>query len=112
MNRNIIFKKLIVLLISVLLFGLFTGCSLVIVPGPGLTGTVNINIFNDNWKYDIYLDSYASFLGTTNFYGQTTFYNVPTGNHTFIAEDINGWYYGQKTQYIHTGINNVNIFVY
>jgi hypothetical protein len=112
MIKNINFKKFIVLLIFVLLIGLFAGCSLIVIPGPTLTGTVNINIVNDNWKYRIYLDGYSNLLGTTDYYGQKTFYNIPTGNHTFYAEDISGFYYGQTTEYIHTGINNVNIWVY
>ena len=112
MRKKILLKKSIIVLIFVLVIGLFAGCSLIVFPGPGLSGTVNIIIVNDNWKYRIYLDGYSNLLGTTDYYGQKTFYNVSTGYHTFYAEDIDNWYSGQKTQYIHSGTNNVYIWVY
>jgi hypothetical protein len=96
----------------VAILGLFTGCTVFLIPTPGQTGTVHINITNSDWYYDIYLDSYSNYLGTTNIYGQKTFYNVPTGYCTFYADDVDGWYSGQRTQYIHSGTNYVNIQVY
>jgi len=111
MRNSTFFKKSILIISLTLLLGLFAGC-LIIIPDIGQTGTVYINITNSDWFYDIYLDSYSNQLGTTNVYGQKTFYNVPTGYRTFYAEDVDGYYSGQKTQSIHTGSNYVNIQVY
>ena len=94
------------------MLGLFTGCTVFLIPDPGQTGTVYINITNSDWYYDIYLDSYSNYLGTTNVYGQKTFYNIPTGYRTFYAEDVDGFLFGQKTEYISPGSNYVNIQVY
>ena len=93
-----------------MILGLFAGCA-IIIPVPGGTGTVNIKI-NDNWRYHIYLDNYSNFLGTTNYDGEKTFYNVSTGLHTFYAEDVDGFMSGQKSEYISSGSNYVNIQVY
>jgi len=111
MRKSTLFKKIILIISITLILGLLAGCS-IIIPVPSGTGTVNINITNDNWKYRIYLDSYSYLLGTTDYYGQKTFYNISTGSHTFYAEDVSGFYSGQKTQYIHSGTNNVSIQVY
>ena len=108
MKKSRLFKKSILILSLVLVLGLFSGCIIII----SETGTVHINITYSDWYYDIYLDSYSNHLGTTDVYGQATFYNVPTGFHAFFAEDIDGWYSGQKTQYIHSGTNSVDIKVY
>ncbi|MEA2021639.1 MAG: hypothetical protein U9N08_04110, partial [Candidatus Caldatribacteriota bacterium] len=111
MKKSTLFKKTILIISLTLILGLLVGCT-IIIPIPSETGTVHVNIYNDNWKYRIYLDSYSYLLGTTDYYGQKTFYNVSTGYHTFYAEDVSGFYSGQKTQYIHSGTNYVNIFVY
>ena len=111
MKKSTLFKKSILIISLTLILGLFAGC-LIITPGNGQTSTVYINITNSDWYYDIYLDSYSNYLGTTNVYGQKAFYNIPTGYRTFYAEDVDSWYSGQKTQNIHTGSNYVNIRVY
>ena len=112
MKKSTLFKKSILIISLTLILGLFfAGCT-IIIPDTGQTGTVYLNITNSDWYYDIYLDSYSNYLGTTNAYGQKAFYNVPTGYRTFYAEDVDGWYSGQKTQSIHTGSNYVNIQVY
>ena len=111
MKKSTLFKKSILIISLTLILGLFAGC-LIITPGNGQTGTVYINITNSDWYYDIYLDSYSNYLGTTNVYGQKAFYNVPTGYRTFYAEDVDGYYSGQGTQYIQSGSNYVNIQVY
>jgi len=112
MRKSILFKKSILIIIIVAMLGLFTGCNIYLILNLGQTGTVHINIANSDWYYNIYLDSYSNYLGTTNEYGQETFYNIPTGYRTFYAEDVDGWYSGQRTQYIHPGSNYVNIYVY
>ena len=110
-EKSTLFKKIILIISLTLILGLLAGCA-IIIPVPGGTGTVNINITNDNWKYRIYLDSYSYLLGTTDYYGQTTFYNISTGYHTFYAEDVDGFMSGQKSEYISSGSNYVNIQVY
>jgi len=112
MRTSILFKKSILIIIIVAMLGLGTGCTIFLIPTPGQTGTVHINIANEDWYYDIYLDSYSNYLGATDVYGQKTFSNVPTGYRTFYAVDDTGLYSGQKTQYIHSGINFVDIYVY
>ena len=112
MQKSILFKKSILIIIIVAVLGLFTGCTVFLIPTPGQTGTVHINITNSDWYYDIYLDSHSNHLGTTDVYGQKTFYNVPTGYHTFYAEDDTGLYSGQKGKNIHSGTNFVDIYVY
>ena len=110
MKKSTLLKILLIVSFALIL-GLFTGCT-IIIPDIGQTGTVYINISNSDWYYDIYLDSYSNYLGTTNVYGQKTFYNVSTGIHTFYAEDVDGYFSGQKYQNIHSGTNYVNISVY
>ena len=112
MKKLTLFKKSILIIIMIAILGLGTGCTIFLIPTPGQTGTVHINITNSDWYYDIYLDSYGNYLGTTDVYGQKIFYNVPTGYRTFYAEDDTGHYSGQKTQYIYSGTNYVNIQVY
>jgi len=111
MKKSTLFKKSVLIFILALILGLFVGCT-IIIPDTGQTGTVYVNIINSDWFYDIYLDSYSDYLGTTSVYGQKAFYNVPTGYRTFYAEDVDGWYSGQKTQNIDSGTNYVNIQVY
>lgn len=111
MKKSTLFKKSVLIISLTLILGLFAGCT-VIIPDTGLTGTVYINITNHKWVYDIYLDDYINRLGQTNYNGQATFSNIPTGYHTFYAEDVDGWYSGQTTQSIHSGSNSVNIQVY
>jgi hypothetical protein len=111
MKKSTLFKKSILIISLTLILGLFVGCT-IIIPDTGQTGTIYINITNSDWAYYIYLDDYYNPLGTTNYYGQATFYNVPTGYRTFYAEDVDGWYSGQRTQYIHSGTNFIDIYVY
>jgi len=111
MKKSTLFKKSILIISLILTLGLFAGC-LIIIPDTGQTGTVYIKITNSNWAHHIYMDSYSNFLGTTDYFGQATFYLITTGYHTFYAEDIDGWYSGQKTQTYTPGSNYVNIQVY
>ena len=111
MQKSILFKKSILIIIMVIILGLGTGCSIFFWSDITPTATVHINITNSDWAYYIYLDDYSNLLGSTNYYGEATFDNVPTGYHTFYAEDVDDWYSGQRTQYIHSGTNQVNIQV-
>ena len=112
MKKSTLFKKSILIIIFILILALFAGCTVFLIPNTDQTATVHIDIHNSEWYYDIYLDSYSNYLGTTNVYGQKTFYDIPIGFHTFYAVDDTGLYSGQKTQYIHSGINFVDIYVY
>jgi len=112
MKKSTLFKKSILIISLILILGLFTGCNVILIPVPGQTGTVHINIANEDWYYDIYLDSYSNYLGQTNVYGQATFYNISADYHTFYAEAIDGFNSGQKRKNIHSGSNYVNIYVY
>ena len=114
MKKSTLFKNSILIISLILIFGLFAGCNISFIPDTGQTGTVYLVITNHDWYFNIYLDSvsYNNKLGTTDVYGEETFYNVPTGYHTFYAETADGYYSGQKTQNIHTGPNYVNIQVY
>ena len=111
MQKSILFKKGILIIIMIAMLGLGTGCTIFFFPGITQTATIHIKIIDSNWAYHIYLDSYSNPLGTTDYYGEAVFYNVPTGYHTFYAEDVDDWYSGQRTQYIHSGTNQVNIQV-
>ena len=112
MRKSVLLKKSILIIIMVAILGLGTGCTIFLIPNPGQTGTVHINITNSDWVYSIYLDGHFNLLGTTDYYGEATFYNVPTGYRTFYAEDDTGLYSGQTYQYIHSGTNYVDIPVY
>ena len=113
MKKTTLFKKSILIVSLALILGLFAGCT-IFIADTGQTGTVYLNITNHDWYFNIYLDSvsYSNKLGTTDVYGEETFYNVPTGYHTFYAETADGYFSGQKTQSIHSGSNYVNIYVY
>jgi len=65
-KSTLIKKSILIIIISILMLGLFTGCTIFLIPTPGQTGTVHINIANEDWYYDIYLDSYSNYLGTTD----------------------------------------------
>jgi len=111
MKKSILFKRSVLIISLTLILGLLAGCA-IIIPDGGQTGTVYINITNSDWRYEIYLDNYSYLLGITDYYGQKTFYNIPTGYHTFYAEDVDGFKSGQKSEYISSGSNYVNIQVY
>jgi len=112
MQKSILIKKCILIIIIVVVLGLGTGCTVLLIPDITQTGTVHINITNSDWAYYIYLDGHSNLLGTTDYYGEAIFYNVPTGYHTFYAEDVDGHYSGQKTKNIHSETNFVDIYVY
>lgn len=107
--RIISFKKLLlsILIFSIISFGL-TGCVDIVIPA---TGTVYISIVNDDYWYDIYVD--GVYQNETDGNGNLTITNVPVGNHFFEAYDTSWWnLYGSKNQYISSGANYVNIYVY
>jgi len=79
------------------------------------TGTVQIKIMNDSYSYYIYMDGNSvsgTYLGTTNSNGEGTFYNIPTGYHSFYAISTDYLYDGWGYKTIYTGNNTVQIYTY
>ena len=105
--KRIFFTKavLIILTIAVLGFGL-VGCTITSPPIGTTTGTVNL-VISGTYFYNLTID------GVTQFYnkqpGTYTITNVPIGNHSFEAIDVDGASYGYDsvTQYISAGTNYV-----
>jgi len=107
MKRKQFFKLFLILTIIAVSTLFLNGC-LVILP---VTPIVEINIANDNWTYEIYVD--GSYQGTTNSSGKLTLYNINTGYHHFEAKDTSFLNrYGDKWQTITNGYNIVNINTY
>ena len=108
-------KKIIlpILFVAIFSFGL-SGCVDIIVPGPPEpeTGTVQIEITNDKWTYEVYMDGddlTGSYLGETDMSGEGTFYDVPTGDRSFYVISTDGLYDGWGYKTIDTGNNLVEI---
>ena len=103
MNKKIIMKGILLLIVIALLTVGFTGCGVVITT----TGTVYI-IVSGAYYYDIYMDSIQKYWDVAG-PGTGVLYNVPIGNHFFEAIDTWGWAWGYDsvTQYITVGVNYV-----
>jgi hypothetical protein len=98
-----------ILIVSILSIGL-TGCIDIVIP---TTGTVKIIIMNDYYSYVVYMD--GDRLGVTpevhpNLNSEKTFYNIPTGPHTFYVVSTDNKYEGWKDQTIYSGNNTVQIY--
>ena len=114
MNKNIMKKAILIVVLITLLFIVFVGCTSII----STTGTVNISVVSgfvmgkimiDFFTYDIYMDGF--YVDTTNTSGNLTILDVPVGWHNFEAYSTFGSGYGSKGQNINSGINNVTITV-
>ena len=104
MNKKIIMKGILLLIVIALLTMGFTGCGVVI----ATTGTVYIILTGNSWYYyNIYMDYNLKFSNVSP--GTGTLNNVTIGNHFFQAIDTWGASYGYDsvTQYIHAGVNYV-----
>jgi hypothetical protein len=104
--KKISFKKIILLTLiaSILSIGL-SGCIDIILPTESI---VYINIANDNYKYEIEVDSI--YKGTTDSSGKLTIRNISVGYHLFEAYDTSFTKrYGSKYQFITAGSNYVSI---
>ncbi len=89
-------------------FALFLNGCIILLPSNPI---VEINIANDNWTYEIYVD--GAYYGTTNSSGKLTLYNINPGYHHFEAQDTSLFgRYGDKWQTIKSGYNKVNIYTY
>ena len=73
--------KLLLGIFAISLFALFLSGCLIVIDNP----IVEIEIVNDNWTYEIYVD--GSYFGTTNSSGELTLYSIGPGYHHFEAQD-------------------------
>ena len=114
MNKGIIKKAILIVVLITLLSIAFGGCTSIF----STTGTVNISVVSgailgkimiDSFTYDINMD--GIYVGTTDTSGNLTILDVPIGWHNFEAFSTFGSGYGSKGQHITTGINNVTITV-
>ena len=101
MKKNVLIKGILILIVIALLTMGFTGCGAVI----ATTGTVVITIQGSYtfYNYNIYLDNWLSWIGTT-WGGTFTVTNVTPGWHTFYADDnVWNWYWDTGTVYVTAG---------
>lgn len=108
MNKSILIKGILLLVVVALLAIGFSGCY----PAPPIitVGTVYIYVATGGWATDIYMDYIQKF---NNIYtGTYTLTNVPIGTHFFEAIDDWGWTWGYDsvTQYISAGVNYVYLY--
>jgi hypothetical protein len=106
MNKNVLIKGILVLVVIALLTMGFTGCGTILCT----TATVNITTPRDSYQYWIYID--GNYWGTTNWSGNMTLYGVPTGYHTFYALSTDWAWDGYAYVTIVCGVNNVPIYTY
>jgi len=114
MNKSIIKRAILTVVVITLLSVVFVGCTSIL---PA-TGTVNISVVSgivlgkimiDSFTYDINMD--GIYVGTTDTSGNLIIPDVPIGWHNFEAFSTFSSGYGSKGQHISTGINNVTITV-
>jgi len=114
MNKSIMKKAFLMVVLITLLFIVFVGCTSIF----STTGTVNISVVSgivmgkliiNSFTYDILMDGF--YVDTTDTSGNLTILDVPVGWHNFEAFSTFGPGYGSKGQYINSGINNVNITI-
>jgi hypothetical protein len=69
-----------------------------------------MTIATGGWYYDLKMDYSIQYSGVSP--GTYVLNNVPIGNHFFEAVDNWGWDWGYDSsyQYIHAGINYVNLY--
>jgi len=101
------FFKLLLTILTISFLALFLSGCLIIIDNP----IVEIDIVNDNWTYEIYVD--GNYYGITNSSGNLTLYSISPGYHHFEAQDTSFLgRYGDKWQTIKSGYNKVNINTY
>jgi uncharacterized membrane protein len=114
MNKSIMKKAILIVVLITLLFIVSVGCTSIF----STTGTVNISVVSgivmgklmiNSFTYDINMD--GIYVGTTDASGNLTIPDVPVGWHNFEAFSTFGSGYGSKGQNINSGINNVTITV-
>jgi hypothetical protein len=111
MNKNILIKGILLLVVIALLSIGLTGCGGTYPTYP-TTGTVYLKIYGWDY-YNLYMDyNQIGWSKRSGTYLITP--DVSTGNHFFQAYDTWGsyWGYDSVTQYIHTGVNYVYLYPY
>jgi len=110
--------KLFLIVAVLTIMGLsLSGCLWIVIDdGTTTTGTVKIVINNDYKAYEVYMD--GAFLGeipeaptSWGYTNEKTFYDIPTGTHSFSVKSIDLVYEGSKTKTIVPGLNTVEIYV-
>ena len=103
-------STLLLIFITLLTLGLI-GCPDINPDIDDITGTLNINI-DDNYTYRVYIDD--KLMGTTDWNGDITLYNVPVGYHNIHVQSTEVPYYciGDTDIIINPGVNNVVISVF
>jgi len=118
MNKNMIKKVILVLLLIALFSIVLGGCTIIGFVTIPTRGTVYITI-NENYAklievtstYNIFMD--GSYKATIESGETVKLHNVLLGTHTFEARDVNYVYcYGSVTQEISSEVNYVTIPVY
>ena len=100
------FSKIFLAILALLFLATSLSSCVVFIPSNPI---VEIEIVNDNWEYDIYIN--GNYYGKTDNTGKLTLYDVSPGYHHFEAFEspsILGRY-GDKWQTIRVGYNKVNI---
>ena len=111
MRKKILIRSISLLIVAALLTIGITGCDPVPpMPIPCVTGTLNINI-DDNDTYQVYIDDIL--WGMTNSNGDITLDNVPLGYHAIYVQSTAFPYYcmGNVDITINCGVNNAYISV-
>jgi len=120
MNKNMIKKVILVLLLIALFSIVLGGCTIIGFVTIPTRGTVYITVDESYRKlieptgphiYNIFMDS--SYKATIESGETVKLHNVLLGTHTFEARDVNYVYcYGSVTQEISSEVNYVTIPVY
>jgi len=122
MNKNMIKKVILVLLLIALFSIVLGGCTIIGVVTIPLRGTVYITVDESDRKliepipnyYNIFMDDY--YMGTIESDGTLVLQKVSLGNHTFeawdVSPDVYCYCYGFVSQVIVSGVNDVTIIVY
>ena len=103
MNKKVIIKAILLLIVLAVLSLGFGGCGTVIIVPT--TGTVIITIQGSyTWyNYNVYLDSWLNKIGVTSG-GTFTATNITPGWHTFYVDDsIWNWYWNYDIVYVTAG---------
>ncbi len=113
MNKMIIKKSILVLVLIILLSIVSVGCTIIGSVTIPIRGTVYITIDEDYRKaidpvptyyYNIFMD--GDFKGTIKSDGILVLRKVSLGIHFFEAWDVSRWYYGNIYQTIFSGTTN------
>jgi hypothetical protein len=104
MKKNVLIKGILLLVVASLLTIGFTGCGVTFNPFP-TTGKVVITIAGSysGYNYDVYLDNYYNYIGTTS--GRSfTVTGLTPGSYFFYVEDSTySYYWDEDNVYVTAG---------